>query len=209
MASATSTRLTLKNALIKNIQFLDPLDALLPSQHPDIDRLIHDLEDLTPIQEPLSKPHLSTLLGTWKLVYASQGTVVTRQVNEPSKFLPLRIQQVWQRLKLPQNAEAPTEIETENGAILSVPLLGELTAIAKGVWHPYEEAESASVSFGAFSLQPTRLLGISGFNLPKITVPVLDFLRREALWITSYLDEDLRFGRGATGNLFVFRRELP
>ncbi len=207
MVSATSTRSTLKNALIKNIQFLDPLDALLPSQHPDIDRLIYDLEDLTPIREPLRNPHLSTLLGNWKLVYASQGTVVTRQVNEPSKFLPLRIQQVWQRLKLSQEAESPREIETENGAILSIPLLGELTAIAKGVWQPYEEAESANVSFGAFSLQPTRLLGISGLNLPKITIPVLDLLRREALWITSYLDEDLRFGRGATGNLFVFRRE--
>ena len=114
---------------------------------------------------------------------------------------------MWQRLRLPNNAEVPNQIETENGAILSVPLLGEFTAIAKGVWQPYEEAESARVSFGAFSLQPTRLLGITGFNLPKITIPILDFLRREALWITSYLDEDLRFGRGATGNLFVFRRE--
>lgn len=207
MASATSARSTLKNALIKNIQCLDPLDALLPSQHPDIDRLILDLEDLTPIQEPLSKPYLSTLLGTWKLVYASQGTVVTRQVSESSRFLPLGIQGVWQRLRLPNNAEVPNQIETENGAILSIPLLGEFTAIAKGVWQPYEEAESARVSFGAFSLQPTRLLGITGFNLPKITIPILDFLRREALWITSYLDEDLRFGRGATGNLFVFRRE--
>jgi hypothetical protein len=50
------------------------------------------------------------------------------------------------------------------------------------------------------------LLGIAGLHLPQITVPVLEFLRQEALWITSYLDEDLRFGRGATGNLFVFRR---
>ena len=93
--------------------------------------------------------------------------------------------------------------------MLSIPLLGEFTAIAKGIWHPYEEAESASVSFGAFSIQPTRLLGIGGLTMPKLTVPVLDFLKREALWITSYLDEDLRFGRGATGNsLCVPSREL-
>jgi hypothetical protein len=205
MSSIISSRSKLKSTLIKHIQFLDPVDALLPSQHPDIDQLIHNLEDLTPIQQPLSEPHLSTLLGNWKLVYASQGTVVTRQVSEPSKFVPVSIKRVWQRLNLTQNAEAP--IETENGALLSIPLLGEFTAIAKGIWQPYEEAESASVTFGAFSVQPTRLLGINGLNLPKLTIPVLDFLRREALWITSYLDEDLRFGRGATGNLFVFRRE--
>jgi hypothetical protein len=205
MSLSATSRTNLKKSLINHIQFLDPLDALLPSQHPDIDRLIHHLEDLTPIQEPLSKPHLSKLLGNWRLVYASQGTVVTRQVGEPNKFLPVSIKRVWQRLNLTQNGDAP--IETENGAVLSIPLLGEFTAIAKGIWQPYEEAESASVSFGDVSVQPTRLLGISGFNLPKLTIPVFDFLRREALWITSYLDEDLRFGRGATGNLFVFRRD--
>lgn len=205
MSSIASSRLTLKRNLLKHIQFLDPLDALLPSEHPDIDRLIRNLEDLTPIQAPLSDPYLPKLLGSWKLVYASQGTVVTRQVSEPGRFVPIQIQRVWQRLNLTKNVKAP--IESENGAVLSIPLLGEFTAIAKGIWQPYEEAESASVSFGDVSLQPTRILGISGLNLPKLTIPVLDFLRREALWITSYLDEDLRFGRGATGNLFVFRRD--
>jgi hypothetical protein len=205
MSLITASRSNLKTTLLKHIQFLDPLDALLPSQHPDIDQLIHNLEDLSPIQEPLSEPYLPKLLGSWRLVYASQGTVVTRPISEPSKLMPIKIQRVWQRLNLTKNKDAP--IETENGAVLSIPLLGEFTAIAKGIWHPYEEAESASVSFGAFSIQPTRLLGIGGLTMPKLTVPVLDFLRREALWITSYLDEDLRFGRGATGNLFVFRRE--
>ncbi|MFE1746297.1 PAP/fibrillin family protein [Coleofasciculus sp. H7-2] len=33
------------------------------------------------------------------------------------------------------------------------------------------------------------------------------FLRNEAEWTTSYLDEEIRVGRGATGNLFVFSRE--
>jgi hypothetical protein len=207
MASLTSARSNLKTKLIRHIQFLDPLDALLPSQHPDIDQMIHDLEDLTPIQQPLSATHLPILLGNWQLVYASEGTVVTRQVSDSGKFMPVRIQRVWQRLNRTSNATAP--IESENGAVLSIPFLGEITAVAKGIWQPYEEAESANVSFGAVSLQPTRLLGMAGFNLPKITIPVLDFLRREALWITSYLDEDLRFGRGATGNLFVFKRETP
>jgi hypothetical protein len=205
MSSPTSPRTTLKTSLIQHIQSLDPWDAILPSQHPEIDQLIHDLEPLTPIQRPLSEPDLETLLGHWRLVYASQGTVVTRPMGEPSHFLPVQVQRVWQRLQRSSNAAAP--IETENGAVVSLPLVGEFTAVARGVWKPYEEAESANVSFAAFSLQPTRILGISGFSLPKITIPVLEFWRREALWITSYLDEDLRFGRGATGNLFVFQRQ--
>lgn len=62
------------------------------------------------------------------------------------------------------------------------------------------------VSFDAFTTQATKFLGQSDWTLPELKIPVLDFLRNEALWITSYLDEDLRIGRGTTGNLFVFRR---
>jgi hypothetical protein len=114
------------------------------------------------------------------------------------------IRRVWQRLN--QSAQASAPITAENGVVVSLPLIGELTAIAQGFWQPYEEAESARVSFGAFSLQPTRLLGIAGLHLPQITLPIFEALRREALWITSYLDDDLRIGRGVTGNLFVFQR---
>jgi hypothetical protein len=177
----------------------------LPNQHPAIDQLIYQLEDLNPIQQPLKAANLPVLVGNWALVYASRGTVVTRRVSEQVGGLPVRIQRVWQQLTQSGNPECP--IDTENGAILSIPLLGEITTVARGTWQPYEEAESANVSFGAFSFQPTRVFGITGFQLPKLTIPVLEFLQREALWITSYLDEDMRFGRGATGNLFVFQRQ--
>lgn len=45
-----------------------------------------------------------------------------------------------------------------------------------------------------------------GWSLPALTIPVWEYLRNEALWITSYLDEKMRIGRGVTGNLFVFER---
>lgn len=202
--TSSPSRLSLKAELLQRIQCLDRADALLPSHHPDIDDLITELEALTPIQQPLLASHFSTLLGSWELIYASRGTVVTRRMEDLIN-LPIGIRRVWQRLTLPPKSEAP--ITAENGAVLSLPLVGELTAIAQGIWQPYAEAESAQVSFGAFSLQPTRVLGLAGWRLPKLTLPVLDFLRRDALWITSYLDDDLRFGRGVTGNLFVFRRE--
>lgn len=201
--SPSSRRPTLKNELLEQIGHLDPAEALLPSSHPDIDQLIHDLEALTPIAQPLRPDHWPTLLGTWDLIYASQGTVVTRRIQAA---WPVGIRRVWQRLT--QSAQASAPIAAENGAVVSLPFLGELTAIAQGRWQPYEEAESASVSFGAFSLQPTRLLGVAGLHLPKLTLPIFEALRREALWITSYLDDDLRVGRGVTGNLFVFQRTV-
>ncbi|QQE64663.1 hypothetical protein GFS31_13440 [Leptolyngbya sp. BL0902] len=200
MTASSSLRPTLKAQLLERIGHLNLAEALLPASHPDIDQLIHDLEAITPIAQPLQADHWPTLLGTWDLIYASQGTVVTRRLP----LWPVGLRRVWQRLA--PSAQPSVPIVTENGAVVSLPVIGELTAIAQGVWQPYEEAESASVSFGSFSLQPTRLLGVTGLHLPKLTLPIFDALRREALWITSYLDDDLRIGRGATGNLFVFQR---
>ncbi|NJL48907.1 MAG: PAP fibrillin [Leptolyngbyaceae cyanobacterium SM2_5_2] len=204
MSVNASSRTQLKTNLLQQIQQLDQQEALRPSSHPEIDQLIYQLEGLNPISQPLHETHRPTLLGTWQLVYASRGTVVTRRIEE-NLPLPVEIRRLWQRLTASPQDNTP--IAAENGVVLTLPLMGEITAIAQGSWQPYEEAESANVSFSAFSLQPTRFLGVNGFNLPKLTLSVLDFFRREALWITPYLDDDLRLGRGATGNLFVFRRE--
>ncbi|WP_206070599.1 PAP/fibrillin family protein [Nodosilinea sp. P-1105] len=203
LSSLQRQRTQLKHQLLQQIQALPSLEALLPSQHPTIDQLIADLEYLNPIDQPLDTHHHSVLLGTWDLIYASRGTVVTRNLGSGFPW-SLPIQRVWQRLARNDQADAP--IATENGATFLLPFFGELTATAKGTWQPYAEAESAKVSFGTIGVQATRLLGIAGLHLPKLTVPVLEGLRREALWITSYLDDDLRFGRGVTGNLFVFQR---
>ncbi|MGF1520650.1 MAG: PAP/fibrillin family protein [Nodosilinea sp.] len=203
MTPLYTRRTQLKNQLLQQIDALETEDAIMPGEHPDIDQMICELESLTPIDQPLRPEHWPMLLGSWAMVYASRGTVVTRGINQPLP-LPVGIQRVWQRLNGPEGNGAA--IGSENGAVLSIPFFGELTATVQGIWQPYEEGESARVSFGAISVQATRILGIAGLHLPQITVPVLEFLRQEALWITSYLDEDLRFGRGATGNLFVFRR---
>ncbi|MBE9137487.1 PAP fibrillin [Nodosilinea sp. LEGE 07088] len=196
-------RTQLKAQLLQQIEALQPELALLPHEHPDIDQMICELESLTPINQPLRQEYRPLLFGSWALVYASRGTVVTRRINLPLP-MPVGIRRIWQRLAGPE--ETGTAITSENGAVLSLPFVGELTATAQGIWQPFEEGESAQVSFGALTVQATRLLGIAGLHLPQITVPILDFLRQEALWITSYLDDDLRFGRGVTGNLFVFRR---
>ena len=85
-------------------------------------------------------------------------------------------------------------------------LLGEYQLGAEGIWKPKPDERTATVTFDVFSLQAMKFLSQSDWTLPELQIPVLDVLKNEAIWITSHLDEDTRIGRGATGNLFVFRR---
>ncbi|MGB5973470.1 MAG: PAP/fibrillin family protein, partial [Nodosilinea sp.] len=146
-------RTQLKTQLLHQIETLEPQEAILPAEHPAIDQIICELESLNPIDQPLQREHWPLLLGSWALVYASQGTVVTRRFSRQMP-LPINIKRVWQRLTNPEAAVNGVSgaIATENGAVLSLPF-GELTATAQGVWQPYEEGESARVSFGAFTVQ--------------------------------------------------------
>ncbi len=189
---------TLKISLLQQIGHIDRQQALLPVTHPDIDRTIEQLESLSPIQEPLEAVHRHLLMGSWQLIYASRGTVVTRRLQRADHPANAPLKQVWQHL----DTDAET-ITTENGAILDVLGLGEIKLLARGVWQP-TDLQTATVSFNQFVFQ-LRL----GTELPGLPVAVPGFLRRKAAWTTSYLDETLRFGRGATGNLFVFQRCKP
>ncbi|MBD2058004.1 hypothetical protein H6F88_18615 [Oculatella sp. FACHB-28] len=87
-------------------------------------------------------------------------------------------------------------------------LLGRVQLQAQGHWRWQGNTQTATVAFDAFSLQATGLFHQADWQLPALHIPVLEGLRREATWQTSYLDSDLRIGRGATGNLFVFARLL-
>ncbi|MEM8673609.1 MAG: PAP/fibrillin family protein [Cyanobacteria bacterium P01_G01_bin.67] len=62
------------------------------------------------------------------------------------------------------------------------------------------------VAFNALTIKATLFFAQSDLTLLEMKISVLDFLRNEALWITYYLDQNMRIGREATGDLFVFRR---
>jgi len=206
MNGTAAVRTTLKAELLRQIERLDRQQALFPMGTPDIDRLIQQLEPLTPYPTPLQQPHQENLTGTWALLYASRGTVVTRQVaSAPSgRLASIQIRRIWQQLHLGPQAT----LQAINAAILELPLFGTWQLTAMGTWVKETDDRTAKVSFEAFGFQAIDILGQSEWKLPELKIPVLEAFRNEAVWITSYLDEDLRVGRGATGNLFVFRREL-
>lgn len=180
--------------------------ALLPPPAGSIDLIIQQLESINPIPRPLSGDRLPNLLGNWQLIYASNGTAVTRnlapifQIGEG-----IQIKQVRQKLV----AGCPRKITVFNSALLDLPLLGELQLQASGIWTWGEDERDAQVTFDTFSLQATKLFGLENARFPELKIPVWELLRKQALWTTSYLDAELRIGRGATGNLFVFRCEFP
>ncbi len=115
----------------------------------------------------------------------------------------INVKRVWQTLV----AGGLLKISASNGAFLDLPLLGEWQLRADGVWTWGADEQMAKVTFDSFSMQATKPFGMESWSFPELKIPVLEFLRNEAEWTTSYLDQQIRVGRGATGNLFVFRRE--
>ena len=199
----TQTGRDLKTKLWSQIEILGQEQSLLPFADASIDKTVTQLEDATPIAQPLLLDNLSSLVGDWQLIYASNGTVITRPIAEVTKFLGwgIEIKQIWQSLVVEEE-----QIAADNQALIQLPLLGEYQLNAEGVWRSQSDQRSAMVKFNALTIKATQFFAQSDWTLPELKIPVLDFLSNEALWITSYLDQDMRIGRGATGNLFVFRR---
>ncbi|MGB3755924.1 MAG: PAP/fibrillin family protein [Rivularia sp. (in: cyanobacteria)] len=197
MTAENTARTSLKTKLIRRLAALSLQQAIFPQPEPAIDKIIGELEELNPIPQPLNLDNQALISGSWQLIYASNGTVVTRQVATIPDWAGIKIKQVYQILNC-----SNTEIATSNCAKIELPLLGEWKIEASGIWKCEEDQKTSLVSFDAFGFQATK-----PFNLPELKIPVMEALRNEAIWITSYLDEEIRVGRGKTGNLFLFRRE--
>lgn len=201
------TRTSLKAQLLSQIEALGTQNALFPSDAEAIDQQVEQLEQQSPLPHPLHPDALPQLLGHWQLIYASRGTVVTRRLSPFSSGLAvtgITVEQIWQTLTLNETGA----IVAENGADLKVPLLGNWRLRAEGKWERQDqEGQVAIVAFDAFAVQARQVLGQSQWQFPELKIPVLELLRNQAWWKTSYLDADLRVGRGATGNLFVFQKE--
>lgn len=198
MDQQTAIRSELKTELLQRVAVLGR-QSLFPTDSVRINEIVQRLADLNPISSPLHLEHRSLLLGQWQLVYASRGTVVTRQLEG---WAGVAVEQVWQTLS---GREAQT-IAATNGAKLSLPIIGTWQLQAQGSWMWDTDEQVARVTFDKFSVQAVELFSQPTWALPEVKIPVLEWLRNEALWKTSYLDQDLRIGQGATENLFVFHR---
>ena len=89
------------------------------------------MEDTNPIPQPLSSNNLSSLIGDWQLIYASNGTVITRPIAEITNVLGsgIKIKRIWQSL---DNFNG--EIRANNQALIDLTLVGEYRLSAEGIW---------------------------------------------------------------------------
>ncbi|MGB3637588.1 MAG: PAP/fibrillin family protein [Rivularia sp. (in: cyanobacteria)] len=195
-----TNRQSLKTQLMQRVEVLSSQQAIFPQPEPAIDKTIGELEEINPNPQPLNLNNQALISGNWQLIYASNGTVVTRQVATIPDWTGIKIKQVYQKLNC-----SNTGITTSNCAEIELPLLGEWKIQANGIWKCNEDKKTALVSFDEFAFQATKLFNLL-FNLPELKIPVMEALRNEAVWITSYLDEEIRVGRGKLGNLFLFEK---
>lgn len=196
--------------------------AILPGSEQakgDVDRLLDRLERLNPHPTPLRQaatgglPQASPLLlGDWELIYASNGTVVTRtaaaQLLLSASQLPgVGISNISQALTRRDDAV----VGASNSATFGLGPFGAWRVGIEGVWRdsPDGDGKAVKVLFDQISVKPVNMLGLELPSwLPGLTLSTGSSgpARSGADWATTYLDPELRVGRGRTGNAFLFRR---
>ncbi|MEM1368833.1 MAG: PAP/fibrillin family protein [Cyanobacteria bacterium P01_H01_bin.15] len=172
----------------------------------EIDRVrvlaaVEQLEDLNPTPNPLEQTAL--LSGNWRLLYTT-----SRELLGLDRFPLFQLGQIYQCIS-PQHQRIYNFAE-----ITGLPWLDSLVCVAA----EFEPVSSRRVNvnfkrliFGLQSLLGYRSAAefIEQLENSKKFAP-LDFEinREQSGWLEiTYLDDDLRLGRGNEGNVFVLARE--
>jgi hypothetical protein len=162
---------------------------------------IAQLEDRNPNPRPLEVSHL--LNGNWRLLYTT-----SQELLGIDRFPLLQLGQIYQCIRVKEGT-------VYNIAEVSgVPFLEGLVSVAARFEAVSEKR--VQVKFERFILGLQRLVGYqspdhliqqieSGKKLPAIDFSTQDRDRQGWLDIT-YLDHDLRIGRGNEGSVFVLAR---
>jgi hypothetical protein len=162
---------------------------------------IAQLEDRNPNPNPLARPDLLT--GDWRLLYTT-----SRGILGIDRVPVLRLGQVYQCIRA---AEAKLYNVAE---VVGVPLLESIVSVAAR-FKPVSERR-VNVTFERSILGLQRLINYQSPSQfierleanPKLSA--IDFSienREQRGWLdTTYLDGDLRIGRGNEGSVFVLTK---
>ncbi|MEA5537168.1 PAP/fibrillin family protein [Crocosphaera sp. XPORK-15E] len=163
---------------------------------------IEQLEDHNPNPQPLKTPEL--LEGNWRLLYTS-----SRGILGLDRIPLLQLGQIYQYIRV-EDAKLYNIAE-----IVGVPFLeGIVSVAARFEWISERRVQ---VKFERYILGLQKLLGYTSPNqlIKEIEAgkkfSPLDFSiesREQQGWLEiTYLDEDLRIGRGNEGSVFVLAKE--
>ena len=163
---------------------------------------IQQLEDTNPTRKPLEAKDL--LNGDWRLLYTTSKGILGLD-----RFPLFKLGQIYQCIRV-------SETKVYNIAeIIGLPMLEGLVSVA-ATFEPVSESR-VNVMFERSIIGLQRFLGyqtpaalIQQIESGKKFLP-LDFKidrGEQKGWLdTTYLDEDMRVGRGNEGNVFVLTKE--
>mmetsp|Transcript_22758 Transcript_22758/g.62885 ORF Transcript_22758/g.62885 Transcript_22758/m.62885 type:complete len:292 (-) Transcript_22758:888-1763(-) len=213
--------------------------AVLPGNQAEKDLIDEDLRLLEALQQEddtqgsgssmeapyaRSRPSILNdprLLGSWDLLYASNGTAVTRaspvQALVAASQLPgVGVADIKQCLSTDQEGC----IQASNEAEFGLGPFGTWRVAILGKWLPggsflgEGEAQSGQVVKVVFERLKIKPVGMMGVPLPNwlpealLSLGAASVERGGAEWFTTFLDDEFRIGRGRTGNTFFFRKRL-
>ena len=156
-----------------------------------LDLLLQRLELLTPTPEPLSPSAAPLLQRRWRLVYASNGTAVTRTVDGgggiglgPLLRGLVRFEAITQSVAAAgplDSGSAPGSVSARSDSAADVRLPGPFGVVrleAAGLWRLPTAIESSGglgceVEFESFGVRPAEVLGMRlPEELPLLRIPV-------------------------------------
>lgn len=173
----------------------------------EIDRVkvlsaVEQLEDHNPTSKPVEAGDL--LEGNWRLLYTT-----SRGILGLGRFPIVQLGQIYQCIRV-------SERKVYNIAeIIGLPLLEGIVSVAAS-FEPVSDRR-VNVKFERSIIGLQRVLGYqspsqfiqsieAGKKFPPVDFPIAN--REQQGWLEiTYLDEDLRLGRGNEGNVFVLTKD--
>ena len=165
---------------------------------------IQQLEDTNPTQKPLEAKDL--LNGDWRLLYTTSKGILGLD-----RFPLFKMGQIYQCIRV-------SEAKVYNIAeIIGLPMLEGLVSVAAS-FDPVSDRrvnvvfERSIVGLQRFLSYRTPAKLIQQIESGKKFLPMDFKIDRgdQKGWLeTTYLDEDMRIGRGNEGNVFVLTKESP
>ncbi|NJL78179.1 MAG: PAP fibrillin [Richelia sp. RM2_1_2] len=191
-----ANRQSLKTELIRRIEGLSLRKALSSEPEPTVDEIVRQLEEINPTPHPLSFENLPQIYGNWQVAYNSNETLVTSGTDTVQEGALTNIE-IWENLTAGNNST----IIACDYVLIEVASFAEWKMEVEGVWKFNEDEKTALVTFSTFEFKQTKPFPFPFFELK---IPIFEVFRKEKLFVTTYLDENIRVARVDNRSVFVF-----